>query len=57
MWIWYGYLMENYHICYYKRAQTSQGYMQFTALTVYAALDNHQIKETAIAVLSRVQLR
>lgn len=57
MWIWYGYLMENYHICYYKRAQTSQGYMQFTALIVYAALDNHQIKETAIAVLSRVQLR
>lgn len=55
MWIWYGYLMENYDICYYN--QTSQGYMQFTALIVYAALGNRQIKESAIAILFRVQLR
>jgi len=43
MWIWYGYLMWNYHIWYYKPARTSRGYMQFTASVVYAALDNCQI--------------
>lgn len=43
MWIWYGYLMGNYHIWYYKPAQISQSYMQFIALLVYAALVNCQL--------------
>lgn len=49
-----GYPREMWH---YKPAQTSQGYLQFTALGVYAAWENHQINLTAIAALAQLQLK
>lgn len=56
MWNWHGYLMEIYHILYYKPTLTPQGHIQFTAL-VYAALNNWQINCIAIPAFPGIQSR